>query len=78
MINVNITFEPMQGMGGGFRAEWISAENAILKAGLDSGGGLGNPLLTLWIERKDSKREWFTCDMRKVLQDAVENAPVKS
>jgi hypothetical protein len=74
-VKIEIEFKPMEGLGGGFRTDWISAENDELEAGLDSGGGLGNPYLTFWIERKNQKRQYFTADMRPVLQAAVEVAP---
>lgn len=71
-MKIEIEFKPMQGFGGGFRTEWISATSEDLKAGLDSGAGLGNPMLTFWIERAGAKREYFTANMADVLQAAVE------
>lgn len=73
-IEVNLTFEPMKGMGGGFRTDWISAKNENLVAGIDSGAGLGNPYLTFWIEEKPGQRKYFTADLREVLPKIIDLA----
>lgn len=70
-MKTEIEFKPMEGLGGGFRSEWISAENSELKAGFDSGAGLGNPLLTFWIEVKGERRRYFTCDMSDALKALI-------
>lgn len=70
-VTVTIDILPMVGIGGGFRQEWITAENGVVECGLDSGGRLGNPLLTLWIKRKGKDRQYYTADMRRFLDIAV-------
>ena len=71
-IKVELEFEPMKNFGGGFRTEWISGKNEDMEIGLDSGGGLGNPLLTFWIEKKGEPRKYFTADMRDLLSQLAE------
>ena len=75
-IKIELTFTPMKGFGGGFRTEWCSAERDDgTAAGMDSGGGLGNPLLTFWFRPKDGKRVYYTADIRPLIQglcDAME------
>ncbi len=72
-FQVIITFKPMKDLGGGFRTEWISGEiENKLRAGIDSGGGLGNPLMTFWYEKTGSRREYFTCHMGEVLSDSID------
>jgi hypothetical protein len=67
-MKITMEVKPMQGFGGGFRQEWASAEGVGFKAGMDSGGGLGNPYLTFWIEKGGKKREYHTADMRDVFR----------
>lgn len=64
---VELVFEPMEGMGGGFRQEWLSGEGNGIKFTLDSGAGLGNPLFTLNVERK-KKSYYYTADIRPMIQ----------
>lgn len=72
-FTVTVKFEPMKGLGGGFRTEWVSGKNQNLEAGIDSGGGVGNPLMTYWIQEKgEKKRRYFTVDIRDVLQQAID------
>lgn len=74
-FEVPVNFTPMKGFGGGFRMPWISGENEDIQLGLDSGGGVGNPLMTFWFEDKTGKckdRQYFTVDMRDVLQSLGE------
>lgn len=75
-FNLELEFKPMQGYGGGFRTEWITATDEADKsgfsAGLDSGGGFGNPLLTFWVQSgKKGERRYYTADMRLLLQAAI-------
>lgn len=68
-FDIPITFEPMVGMGGGFRTDWVSGSGKGISFGLESGAGLGNPLLTFWIEKKN-KRDYYTADIQ-VLARAI-------
>jgi hypothetical protein len=71
-FKITLEFKTMKGFGGGFRQDWVSGENEELKAGMDSGGGLGNPLLTFWIEKKGENRKYFTTNISKALEQAIE------
>lgn len=64
---VSLTFEPMVGIGGGFRQEWLSGDGNGIKFNLDCGAGLGNPLFTLAVERK-GKSHYYTADIRPMIQ----------
>jgi len=78
-FKVEIEFEPMKGMGGGFRSEWLSGENSEIEAGIDSGAGLGNPLMTFWFRRKPGgERVYFTSNMQKLFEAAIEKAKAES
>lgn len=68
-IELPLKITPMEGFGGGFRQEWISGKSPDgTKVALESGAGLGNPLLTFRIERPGQKPEWWTADMADLLQ----------
>ncbi len=69
-FKVTLEFKPMEGLGGGFRSDWVSGGNGEIKAGIDSGAGLGNPQMTFWIER-NGKREYYTANIQDVLMAAV-------
>jgi hypothetical protein len=71
-FKTNIIFEPMKGFGGGFRQGWISGSKGKTKFGLDSGAGLGNPFVTLWVEKNGEKTKYYTADMAKVLESILE------
>ena len=70
-IVVNVEFFKMEGLGGGFRQEWLLCKNKKFRAGLDSGAGLSNPYLIFWIE-KNGKIEYFTADMRTLFNALIE------
>lgn len=70
-FSVTLTFNPMEGLGGGFRQEWASAKCSDFKAGIDSGAGLGNPLMTFWFER-NGKRQYFTADINAVMAAGID------
>lgn len=67
-----VTFKPWppNTLGGGFRLDWLTGSNKKLSAGFDCGAGLGNPMLTFWVER-NGKRQYFDADMREVLRAAI-------
>lgn len=67
---VPLKFKPMEGFGGGFRTDWVSAEHKGLKFGLDSGADMGNPSLTFCIEKK-GKTRYYTADIGDVLRAAI-------
>lgn len=67
---VELIFEPMVGMGGGFRQEWLSGEGNGIKFQLDSGAGLGNPLFTLSIQRKGKSYD-YTADIRPMVKNLL-------
>lgn len=69
---VELVFEPMKGLGGGLRQEWVSGEGNGIKFSLDTGTGLGNPLMTLCVERKGGKVEYFTADIRPMLRAVLD------
>lgn len=71
---VTLRFRPQQGLGGGFRQEWLTAKNKTVHAGLDTGAGLGNPMFTFWIEHNGSERAYFDVDTRDVLRALTEQA----
>lgn len=62
-----VEFKPMEGMGGGFRTGWVSAEYKGKKFGLESGAGLGNPFLTFFVE-SGGKTKYYTADMGDLLR----------
>lgn len=70
-FSLKLDFKPMKGMGGGFRTEWVSGSNSEIKAGIDSGAGLGNPLITFWIEKSGGKRHYYTANVQDVLTEAI-------
>lgn len=71
-LNVTLRFKPQQGLGGGFRQEWVTAKDKTLVAGLDTGAGLGNPMFTFWIERTKTERAYFDVDVRDILRELIE------
>lgn len=73
-MKYQMTFSPMKGFGGGFRQEWVSTETPEFSAGLDSGAGLGNPLLTFWIEKKGGKRKTYTASIADLFKFLVEKS----
>lgn len=73
-LKFEVVFEPMKGLGGGFRQEWVSAKFEGGECGLDSGAGLGNPLMTFWVEPKGKKRQYFTADITKMVKALTEQA----
>lgn len=77
VLSVPLDFKPMKGFGGGMRQEWITAEGDDLTAGLDSGAGLGNPLLTFWIEPKVGERRYYTVSVQDLLTALIEKAKLE-
>jgi hypothetical protein len=75
-FELQLTFKPQEGFGGGFRTEWLTGTNSEVTAGLDSGAGLGNPYLTFWIQPKDdeSKRRYYNVDVRDILSACIDKA----
>lgn len=72
-FTVELKFSPMGGIGGGFREEWISGKGNGVQFSLDSGAGLGNPLLTLQIRYGDKgSYRYFTADIRPMLEALVD------
>lgn len=75
-ISVQLTFEPMKGLGGGLRSEWLTGnsdekdEKERIEFGIDSGAGLNNPYLTFWI-KKGGKRTYYTADVRELARGLV-------
>lgn len=69
----------MKGFGGGFRQEWIKVElpNGRGNVELQSGAGLGNPLLTFSHERAGKTRFW-TADLRPLIRDLVDRLELQS
>lgn len=74
-MKLELLVEPMKGFGGGFRQEWATAEGKqdgkAFEAGIDSGGGLGNPLLTFWIKREGEDKVYYTADIRPILRSFI-------
>lgn len=73
-FTINVPFKKMEGFGGGFRQEWITAkpDNGEFVAGIDSGAGLGNPLITFWIEEKGQQRRSYTASVADLLEIAID------
>lgn len=71
-IKVEIEFKPRaeKSYGGGFFSEWLSGKAEGIKFGLNAGAGLGNPLLTVWIE-VDGKTFYYDADMRELMNVAL-------
>lgn len=73
-LETALRFEPLEGLTG-LRQEWITGERKDATFGFDVGAGLGNPLLTFWVER-GGKRRYYACDMSSVLQRLAGQFPV--
>lgn len=70
-IEVSFKERPPKSFGGGLYQEWISGDGDGVKFGLNSGAGLGNPMLSLWVE-KDGKRVYYDADVRDLITTLVE------
>lgn len=70
-FTTQLSFKPMDGIGGGFRTEWLTGHGDSIKFGLDSGAGVGNPLLTFWIEQGNGKRQYYTADVQELVKSAI-------
>lgn len=70
-LKVQLDFAPVKGIGYGFRQDWIEAKGVDVSAGLDSGAGLGNPMLTFWVKEKGGKTHYFEADMQTVLTKLI-------
>lgn len=78
-LKVGLIFKPMEGFGGGFRQEWVSGKGNGVEFGLDSGAGLGNGYLTLWIKKKGEKdRRYYTASVKEMLESLVDQAMEKT
>lgn len=77
-FSCELKFKPMEGFGGGFRAEWVTASWDNSEAGIDSGGGMGNPFLTFWIEEGRKERRYYTADIRDLFKDAISKSEGQS
>jgi hypothetical protein len=76
-LQATLTFVPQEGVGGGFRLDWLDAKANDMHAGLDTGAGLGNPMFTFWIERKGTGRAYFECDIRDLFRTLIDQADTK-
>jgi hypothetical protein len=72
-FEVVLKFKPMKGLGGGFRQEWVSGSGNGVKFHLDTGTGLGNPMMTL-VVTKGGEDHYFDADIRPTLTDAINKA----
>lgn len=69
-FKVTIEFESLKKLGG-FRQEWVSAEGDGYTAGVDSGAGYGNPLMTFWFKKGD-KKQYFTASIEQVIRQGID------
>lgn len=68
-VEARILIQPMRDFGGGFLTDWISAKLPDGREfGVDNGAGLGNPLLTFWVDEPGGERRYFTADLRELMQ----------